>query len=639
MTCQIFAEILEKILENLEDDKNTLFSCMLVNRYWCKLAVRILWSKPFHLSYSPKLVRSYLPFFPPDSKVTIGLNHSFQPFQKSNPPLFDYPSFIRRISVYYMCCGIRSFILDIQFRDQGDSKQRRYTDAEWILFTRQTQNLSRELFKLFLTRSPNILSLNLAMQERDFCLRENPNKFLALDRYKSAKFALSKLRQFSSGGEGKKFYEILSKFCHNIKSFNIIYNFGDYCKFENLIKSQKNLEHLQIHHMSSLKEILNSLESQFMSLRTLEFWDCVFTDTSLDYVSKCFKLERIIFHYCSNLTAELLYPLSLAKFQNIKTIYFRFKERLDHKDRPIDELANLIEISNSTLSDLYIQGIGYPSIRIFQAIVNCKNLQKLSIQIQILGEFPLLLHIMKSCKKLHSISVQENPKFFVENFFLPPTSSGSIGNSMDSYLDANEFFPQISQILNEDVNHLVLNLPNCWITPETLRLFLNNCKANLEYLRWQSFHNIQLFVEIVEEYGRKMGKEIKYGNWKWEQFRDNVASKKTRLAVLNAYKYLLKTQKETFNGDFLAISEARRKTREEFLKNKNETDEIEINNQVNQALEAAEFIKSNVIQAVFDEKANRFKAKITENTELGDNESIKNPLSIKELKEKMKCES
>lgn len=517
MTYQILAEVLEKILENLNDDKNTLFSCMLVNRYWCKLAARILWSKPFHLSYSPKLVRSYLPFFPSDSKVTIGLQSN----QKSKPPLFDYPSFIRRISVYYMCCGIRSYILDIQFRDQGETKQRRYTDAEWILFTRQTQNLSRELFKLFLTKSPNILSLNLAMQERDFCLRENPNKFLALDRYKSAKFALSKLRQFSSGGEGKKFYEILSKYCHNIRSFNIIYNFGDYCKFENLIKSQRHLEHLQIHHMSSLKEILNSLESQSTSLRTLEFWDCVFNDSSLESVSKCFKLERIIFHYCSNLTAELLYPLSFTKFQNIKTIYFRFKERLDHKDRPIDELANLIENSKSSLTDLYIQGIGYPSIRIFQAIVNCKNLQKLSIQIQTLGEFPLLLHIMNNCTKLHSISVQENPKFFVENFFLPPTS-GTIGNSMDSYLDANEFLPQISQILDDNVRHLVLNLPNCWITPETLRNFLFNCKANLEYLRWQSFDNIQLFVDIVEDYGRMKGKEIKYGNWKWEQFRDNV---------------------------------------------------------------------------------------------------------------------
>ncbi|RIB06048.1 hypothetical protein C2G38_2117031 [Gigaspora rosea] len=115
------------------------------------------------------------------------------------------------------------------------------------------------------------------------------------------------------------------------------------------------------------------------------------------------------------------------------------------------------------------------------------------------------------------------------------------------------------------------------------------------------------------------------------------ASTKTRLAVLNAYKYLLRTQKETFNGDFLAISEARRKTHEEFLKNKDETNEKEINKQINQALEAAEFLKSNVIQAVFDEKTSRFKAKITDNTELGDNESIKNPPSVKELKEKMKC--
>ncbi|RIB09580.1 hypothetical protein C2G38_2208550 [Gigaspora rosea] len=97
---------------------------------------------------------------------------------------------------------------------------------------------------------------------------------------------------------------------------------------------------------------------------------------------------------------------------------------------------------------------------------------------------------MNNYTKLHSISVQKNPKFFAENFLLPPTS--------------------------------VLNLPNCWITSETLRDFLFNCKANLEYLRWQSFDNIQLFVDIVEDYGRMKGKEIKYGNWIWKQFRNNV---------------------------------------------------------------------------------------------------------------------
>ena len=37
------ADCLNEIFENLEDDKVTLHSCLLVNRLWCEVSVRILW--------------------------------------------------------------------------------------------------------------------------------------------------------------------------------------------------------------------------------------------------------------------------------------------------------------------------------------------------------------------------------------------------------------------------------------------------------------------------------------------------------------------------------------------------------------------------------------------------------------------
>ena len=36
---------LNEVFENLEDDKVTLHSCLLVNRLWCEVSVRILWRK------------------------------------------------------------------------------------------------------------------------------------------------------------------------------------------------------------------------------------------------------------------------------------------------------------------------------------------------------------------------------------------------------------------------------------------------------------------------------------------------------------------------------------------------------------------------------------------------------------------
>ncbi len=41
MACLLHADCLNKIFESLED-KVDLYSCLLVNRLWCKVSVRIL---------------------------------------------------------------------------------------------------------------------------------------------------------------------------------------------------------------------------------------------------------------------------------------------------------------------------------------------------------------------------------------------------------------------------------------------------------------------------------------------------------------------------------------------------------------------------------------------------------------------
>src|SRR5436190_23666428 len=43
MTFLLPTDCLNEILENLEKDRITLHSCLLVNRLWCEISVRILW--------------------------------------------------------------------------------------------------------------------------------------------------------------------------------------------------------------------------------------------------------------------------------------------------------------------------------------------------------------------------------------------------------------------------------------------------------------------------------------------------------------------------------------------------------------------------------------------------------------------
>ena len=55
---QLNADCLEEIFELLEDDKATLYSCLLVNRLWCKVSVRILWKDIWNGELSTLSVKS-----------------------------------------------------------------------------------------------------------------------------------------------------------------------------------------------------------------------------------------------------------------------------------------------------------------------------------------------------------------------------------------------------------------------------------------------------------------------------------------------------------------------------------------------------------------------------------------------------
>ena len=44
-------EISSYIIQNLRNDVNTLYSLVLVNRFWCRLAIPLLWEDPFSIKY------------------------------------------------------------------------------------------------------------------------------------------------------------------------------------------------------------------------------------------------------------------------------------------------------------------------------------------------------------------------------------------------------------------------------------------------------------------------------------------------------------------------------------------------------------------------------------------------------------
>src|SRR5436305_14092701 len=98
MSCSLPADCLNGVFENLKDDKITLHSCLLVNRLWCKISIRILWrdiwsfNYPYYRRYevTSAMLSTLISCLPNESKELLHKNEIFISTPTSKPPLFNY---------------------------------------------------------------------------------------------------------------------------------------------------------------------------------------------------------------------------------------------------------------------------------------------------------------------------------------------------------------------------------------------------------------------------------------------------------------------------------------------------------------------------------------------------------------------
>src|ERR1043165_8527905 len=94
---QLPTDCLSEIFEYLEDDKITLHSCLLVNRLWCEVAVRILWRNVWN--YSTINFRTLIACLPNESKEILHENGITISTPISKPPMFNYAAFCKILSI------------------------------------------------------------------------------------------------------------------------------------------------------------------------------------------------------------------------------------------------------------------------------------------------------------------------------------------------------------------------------------------------------------------------------------------------------------------------------------------------------------------------------------------------------------
>src|SRR5947209_6084898 len=101
---QLPFDCLNEIFEYLENENETLRSCILVNRLWCEVAVIILWSDVN--DYCSLNIRTLIACFPNESKEVLRNNEIIISAPTSKLPMFNYASFCKVLSICRVNCLI-----------------------------------------------------------------------------------------------------------------------------------------------------------------------------------------------------------------------------------------------------------------------------------------------------------------------------------------------------------------------------------------------------------------------------------------------------------------------------------------------------------------------------------------------------
>src|ERR1041385_4855534 len=105
---QLTADCLNDIFEYLEEDKFTLYSCLLVNRLWCEVSVRILWRNiySYYARHRTSAYKTLLSAF----QLNLKKFWIIIPTPTSKSPIFNYAAFCEVLVIGQVDSEIRQFL-------------------------------------------------------------------------------------------------------------------------------------------------------------------------------------------------------------------------------------------------------------------------------------------------------------------------------------------------------------------------------------------------------------------------------------------------------------------------------------------------------------------------------------------------
>jgi hypothetical protein len=364
----LHSDCLLRIFEYLEEDYDTLYSCSLVDRYWCQTVIPILWSNTLRMKDMKEksetiqgylIINTYLSTLPTETKqlfINKGINLSSI---MNYHPTFNYSTYLRVIDMRCLFLFVKSWILFTTKQQQQQQQQQNNQNHQNLSSpynSKQVQFILQELLNHFFKISPCIYIIRINISDSAELIKNS------LEKIPQSRKCLANLRELVSYWDEHQamdniFYE-LSKVSLFIEKLDLTL-FHITVELSSLIRVQRNLSQLTICNKISPSAHFDPWIEGAVGFALMEMSNSI---THLDLEKEKFPLDSLS-NFNNLIELSLKYtgndnfqqkdwlPLSKISLKKLEKFYFESKSPIY-----LEIFVDFIKNSGNNLRHITIHG-------------------------------------------------------------------------------------------------------------------------------------------------------------------------------------------------------------------------------------------------------------------------------------------
>ncbi|GBB84232.1 hypothetical protein RclHR1_10860002 [Rhizophagus clarus] len=464
---QLPADCLYEILEHLEDDQFTLYSCILVNRFWCEISVKIFWRDVY--SYNTSKFKTLIACLPIESKKILHDNGIIISTSTSKFPTFNYATFCKVLFINIVYYRIRELLEDQKTISPQD-------------LNNKTQIVVNEIFKMLMKQVTSLKGLFFS-----------PYSNITFTLYPGAQNCLKNLSELrcNSNVSTELFYQ-LSQICYNIQIFSIEFRRTISSGLADLISVQRNLKcfYMTLYYDVTADSLTNTIPSLLSklpnNLMKLDLYGA-YHSLSLSFIYNLLDLQELhltfSFDECIGDFKELQYVI----FPQLQVL--KIRESYPRNDL----LTKFLEKNGKNLKEICIGEDTVCSDNSLNLSIArlCPNLKKISVGIKS-SELETLKIIFNCCENLESIKIWCGKDYLNEKEALEAIVKYS--RNIDELILYHQLRVQY-ELLPEELESFFINWTDCK-SQKSISLVVVNYDANSLDKNYENIEIINKYIKL-----------------------------------------------------------------------------------------------------------------------------------------------